>query len=89
VVTNGYQDDAAVMVGRQALVAYTSRTSLQVDTSRFPAGTYRVRWFNPRSGSTVDAGSTTMGAGSQTFDRPDTEDWVLLLDDRALDLRAP
>jgi hypothetical protein len=90
VVTNGYQDDAAVMVGRRLLVAYSSGgAGLQVDRSRFPAGRYRVRWFNPRNGSTVDAGGTTMGAGSETFDRPDPEDWVLLLDDEALGLPAP
>ncbi len=87
VVTSG--GDSASRASSTVLVAYTTGGSLTVDRSQFTAGTYSVRWFNPRDGSTTDDGTATFGSGSQSFSPPDSGDWVLLADLASLALGAP
>jgi hypothetical protein len=87
VVTSGAADDQAVRASSRVLVAWTSGGALTVDKSQFDAGTYRVRWYDPTTGLTTDAGTTTMGSGSQVF--TPAGERVLLIDDETLGLGAP
>jgi hypothetical protein len=78
------------MASNQILVAYTGTgASLTVAKSQFAAATFNVNWYNPRDGSTTSGGTAVFGAGSQVFNPPDANDWVLLLDDQALGLTNP
>ena len=42
-------------------------------------GSLAGRWFNPRSGAFAEPKDVTLTNGRQTFDAPDTNDWVLLV----------
>jgi hypothetical protein len=80
------------MYNTQILVAYNkqgSGTGLTVNKAVFTSATFNVRWYNPRDGSISGATTTAMGSGTQVFTAPDTNDWVLLLDDQALGLGSP
>jgi hypothetical protein len=45
------------------------------------AGTYRVQWLHPESGTYTDAGNIRVENGSETFTPPSSheDDWVLHL----------
>lgn len=92
-VIDGYgtegPDYAPVLASDQVLVAYTPGRALTVDLSRFADVAFNVRWYNVRNGETTFAGSSTFGSGSETFSPPDSNDWVLLLDDQNLGLGDP
>jgi hypothetical protein len=49
--------------------------SVGVDTSKLAGDTLAVTWFNPRTGESHPGEGT--GA---SFEAPDDEDWVLILD---------
>ncbi|HEU4996927.1 MAG TPA: DUF4038 domain-containing protein [Gemmatimonadaceae bacterium] len=96
-VTAGYDSGGGegvtyspVMASNQMLVAYVrAGGSLTVNRAQFTTATFNVRWYNPRTGATTNSGTAAFGSGSQTFTAPDSNDWVLLLDDVALGLGAP
>jgi fibronectin type 3 domain-containing protein len=92
--TSGYGPEglgyAPVMYGTQQLVAYIpDGDALTVDKSQFTPGTYTVTWFNPRDGTSVAGGTSSFGNGLEVFTPPDSNDWVLLLDDQSLGLGQP
>lgn len=95
VVTGTFTDGDTyrpVAANSQMLVAYTNGVALVVDKTQFTSATFNVNWYNVRDGSTTSGGTTSMGAGTQTFTPPTTgsgNDWVLLLDDQALSLSNP
>jgi hypothetical protein len=83
--TNSQKPYQKVSADRKYSVAYLpqhSSTYSGTMNGLTSSRTYRARWFNPRSGayttiSTNITGSTTWAIPNQ----PDTNDWVLLVDD--------
>ncbi len=66
-----------------------SEQTVKVDLGRLQAGPLRVRWYDPRTGSTRDAG-TVEGPGLRDFRSPaNGPDWVLVLDRVAANHPAP
>jgi hypothetical protein len=77
--------------GAEALAAHgenmviflpTASSAPTVDLSNF-AGTYRVRWFDPRTGNEVNEGPVIQGGAPRTLQVMATEsslDWIVLLD---------
>jgi hypothetical protein len=53
-----------------------------------PSGSYTVKWYNPRSGGTLQNGSvTSVGSGTVSIGYPPSEasnDWVVLINHVAL-----
>jgi hypothetical protein len=80
---------AAYTANRGTLIAYlpTPRT-LTVNLSRLAGEIKRQWWFNPRTGD-VQAGGEVNGQGLHEFTPPGAEDWVLVIDDKALALPPP
>jgi hypothetical protein len=60
--------------GKRAAIYLPSPRPLKVDRSRLQAGA-RAYWFDPRTGSRIDATSI-----DETFNAPTAEDWVLLFE---------
>lgn len=67
--------------GSYALVYFPeSEQSATIDFSPLKRGTFRVRWYDPRTGAARDAG-TTSGPGQRELRSPaNGPDWVLVLD---------
>lgn len=60
-------------------VLIDSRSGERVEWMRaLPAGRYRVRWFNPRTGAITEAGEVS-GKPGTTVVKPDAEEWLLYL----------
>ncbi|RXK55597.1 DUF4038 domain-containing protein [Oleiharenicola lentus] len=60
-----------------------------VDLSRLKPGTFRVRWYDPRTGASRDAG-TISGPGPRELRSPaNGPDWVLVLDHTGAGYPAP
>jgi hypothetical protein len=51
-------------------------------------GTARAHWYNPRTGDTTFINDYST-SGAQTFAPPDTNDWVLVIDDASAAFLAP
>lgn len=98
VVTAGYgSGDTLTTTARarngQTVIAYIpngSVTPLRVNMSKITsaAATTKCWWFNPRDGSTKLIG-TYPNSGIRNFTPPDTNDWVLVIDDAHANLSAP
>lgn len=66
-----------------------SEQTVKVDLGRLKAGSLLVRWFNPRTGSTQNAG-TVEAPGMHDFRSPaNGPDWVLVLDSASAGYPAP
>ncbi|HUK51812.1 MAG TPA: putative collagen-binding domain-containing protein, partial [Candidatus Binatia bacterium] len=67
-----------------------SATTISVNLARISSSTSAVHgwWFNPRTGATNDLG-TFANSGTMMFTPPDSDDWVLVLDDAGAALPAP
>jgi len=80
---------AAVTDDGATLMAYmpTGR-QITIDTTKLSGSSFRGWWFNPRQGETEAAGELP-GGGTLTFEPPDREDWVLVVDDVDKALPAP
>jgi hypothetical protein len=77
----------------QTIIAYVpngNRARLTLDMSKITTGINQATcwWFNPSSGATTLIG-TFATFGSRNFTPPDSNDWVLVLDDTAANLPAP
>lgn len=77
----------------QTMIAYIpngNQATITINMAGITSSTNTVHgwWFNPRSGATTDLGTFT-NSGSRAFVPPDTNDWVLVLDDGAAALTAP
>jgi chitodextrinase len=94
VLTSGYQSGstyatAARMSDGSSIVAYipTGRT-VTIDLTKIFAASAAAWWYDPRTGSATSSG-TFATTGSHAFTPPDTNDWVLVIDDASLNLSPP
>jgi hypothetical protein len=76
--------------GSTIIVYLPSRQTITIDMTKItdPGNTAKCNWFNPRTGAAMAIGSLTT-FGSHDFMTPDTDDWVLVIDSVAADLRTP
>ena len=98
VVTSGYGSGSTITVTArtsdgQTIISYIpngNSTTITVAMSQITSSTNTVHgwWFNPSSGATTDL-STFSNSGTHNFTPPDSNDWVLVLDDNAAGLPAP
>ena len=98
VVTSGYGSGTATTTAArtsdgQTIIAYIpngSSTTLTVDMTKIDSQTNKAKswWFNPRTGTSTQNGIYA-NSGSQTFIPPDSNDWVLVIDDAKANLVAP
>lgn len=98
VVTGGYGSGAALTTSArtrngQTIIAYIpngNSSTLTVDMSKISSSRKVTKcwWFNPRDGSAKLIG-TFPASGSRQFPPPDSQDWVLVIDDARGDLPAP
>jgi len=98
VVTAGYGSGSTLSVDSrssdgQTIIAYIpngNAATLTVDMSKVTSssGTAKCWWFSPSSGATTLIGSYA-NSGTQNFTPPDSNDWVLVIDDVGSNLPAP
>jgi hypothetical protein len=77
----------------QTIISYIpngNATTLTVDLTKISSAkqSSTVWWFNPSTGIATQIG-TLSTSGIHTFTPPDSNDWVLVLDDASADLKAP
>jgi hypothetical protein len=77
----------------QTIIAYIpngNATTLTVDMTQITSAssTAICWWFNPRDGSTTMIGAYA-NSGTQKFTPPDSNDWVLVIDNASANLAAP
>jgi hypothetical protein len=77
----------------QTVIAYIpngNQTTLKVDMSKITSAnkTAKCWWFNPSSGTTSSI-ATVPNFGTRDFTPPDSNDWVLVIDDATPKLAAP
>jgi hypothetical protein len=98
VVTGGYgSGDQITVTSRtsdgQTIIAYIpngNATTLTVDMTRITSARHQATcwWFNPSSGATSLIGSYA-NSGTKNFTPPDSNDWVLVIDDASANLPPP
>ena len=73
---------------RTTLFVYMpSARSVSVDSRRLQGNRVQAWWYDPETGNSTDAG--IFDEGDESFSPPGNGDWVLVLDDAALNLPAP
>ena len=98
VVTSGYGlGDTITVTARscdgQTIISYVpngnaARITVNMAQITSSASTVNEWWFNPSTGATTHIGTAT-ASGSANFTPPDSNDWVLVLDDNSAGLPAP
>ena len=98
VVTAGYGSGLTVTTAArtsdgQTIIAYIpngNATTITVAMNQITSSTNTVQgwWFNPTTAATTNMG-TFPNSGTQNFTPPDSNDWVLVLDDASAGLPAP
>ncbi|MGA9778103.1 MAG: DUF4038 domain-containing protein [Verrucomicrobiia bacterium] len=97
VVTNGYGTDggsnfvtAAREVSGKTVIAYIPQNdpTITVAMTNISGSTATAWWFNPTNAADTLIGSYRT-TGSQTFTPPDSNDWVLVLDDASQNYPPP
>ena len=98
VVTAGYGSGLTVTTAArtsdgQTIIAYIpngNATTIAVNMARITSASSSVQgwWFNPRAGTATNLG-TFANTGTYDFTPPDSNDWVLVLDDASANLPAP
>jgi PKD repeat protein len=98
VVTAGYGTGATLTVTSrtsdgQSIIAYIPNgiaATITVDMTKIISSTSTVQgwWFDPQTGATLNLGAFS-NSGKQNFRPPDSNDWVLVLDDASAKLPAP
>ena len=72
-----------------SVIAYLpTRRQVTIDMTEIAGTSAKAWWWNPRTNAATDAG-TFATTGTQNFTPPDTNDWVLVLDDAAAGFSAP
>lgn len=80
---------SALTTDRQTFIAYTpSQKTLTVDLSQIEGSDVRAWWFDPVSGIATLI-SDFPANGTQDFTPPASGDWLLVIDNAALDLPPP
>ncbi|MEW6329951.1 MAG: glycoside hydrolase family 140 protein [Pseudomonadota bacterium] len=94
VLTAGFQSGASQAAAARAsdgstIIAYipTSR-AVTIDLAKIAGASVRAWWFNPRTAAATLI-STYPARGTMAFTPPGSGDWVLVLDNAALQLPAP
>jgi hypothetical protein len=94
VLTAGYQSGmtyatAARTSDGSTVIAYvpTQRT-ITIDMTKIGGTSARTWWYNPRTGVATFVGDFST-SGTRSFTLPDANDWILVLDNAALNLPAP
>ena len=98
VVTAGYGSGLTITTAArtsdgQTIIAYIpngNATTITVDMANITSSTSTVQgwWFNPQTAAATSIG-TFPNSGNQNFTAPDSNDWVLVLDDASANLPAP
>lgn len=98
VVTAGYGSGSTLTVTSrtsdgQTIMSYIpngSAATITVDMTKITSTTslVRGRWFDPQTGAVRDLG-TFANSSTRNFTPPDSNDWILILDDNAVNLSAP
>ena len=98
VVTAGYGSGATLTTTArtsdgQSVIVYIpngNAATITVNLSKITSSTGTVQgwWYDPQTGSTQNLGAFS-NSGTRTFRAPDTNDWVLVLDDASANLPAP
>ncbi len=83
-----YSAAARTLDGNTALIYFPEAKTITVDMIQISGTTANVWWFNPRDGS-AQAGAALPTTGSHLFTPPSNNDWLLVLDNAALNLPAP
>ena len=96
VVTNGggkYPVTIAAMhaADGETVIVYLPGGTLgpTVALNKVSGGGAKAWWFNPRTGGHMLIGTYPTTSGNRTYPLPDTNDWVLVLDDATKNLPAP
>ncbi len=84
---------AAITSDGQTIIAYIplgNATVVGLDMTKIRSASNRAKcwWFNPRDGSTKLIGNLAT-AGISNFTPPDSNDWVLVIDDAGANLPSP
>lgn len=94
VMTAGYQSGTTVastarVADGSTIISYlpTQRT-VTINMSQINGTAAQVWWYNPSTNTSTSAG-TFPTSGSQNFTPPSAGDWVLVIDNAALNLPAP
>ncbi|MGK2868821.1 MAG: glycoside hydrolase family 140 protein [Mycobacterium sp.] len=74
--------------GAYMMVYSADGRPVSVDLNRLSGATARLWWYDPRSGTAIDA-TTVPSAGEITMTPPEAGDWVLVVDDTAHGFPAP
>ena len=98
VVTAGYGSGSTLTTTArtsdgQSIISYIpngNATTITVNLAEITSsrGTLQAWWFNPQTGAATSLG-TFPNSGTQNFTPPDSNDWVLVLDDASANLPAP
>jgi hypothetical protein len=98
VVTAGYgSGSTATVTSRtsdgQTIIAYVpngNSTTITVNMSQITSASSTANgwWFNPSSGATTLIGAFAT-SGNHVFTPPDSNDWILVIDDASANLTAP
>ncbi len=94
VMTAGHGSGSTRAVTSRALdgssvIAYIpTRREVTIDLTEIAGSTAQVWWWNPRSNTASSAGTLSTTA-SQRLTPPDTNDWVLVIDDASQNLPPP
>jgi hypothetical protein len=98
VVTAGFGSGANLAVTSrtsdgQTIIAYIpngNAATLTVDMTRITSAIHEATcwWYNPSSGAATLIGSYA-NSGTRVFTAPDSNDWVLVIDDASASLPAP
>ncbi len=90
ITANNYAT-AAETVNSNTVIAYIPTGNLQpvkLAMSKISGSTANAWWYNVTNGVATEIGSYST-TGSRTFTPPDTNDWVLVLDDASQDYPPP
>jgi hypothetical protein len=86
--TNNYVTSSMTR-SKNTFIAYAySATSLTINLSAFNGTSVNVYWYNPSNGSATLNG-TYAASGSRSFTLPTSSDWVMVIDNAALNLTIP
>ncbi len=86
--TTEYVSAARASDGSTVLAYLPVGHAVSVDLSSIPGASAKLWWFNPRDGASLNIGSFP-SSGSQVLTPPDTDDWVLVIDDESRNLPPP
>jgi Protein of unknown function (DUF4038)/Putative collagen-binding domain of a collagenase len=76
--------------GRSIIVYLPSGQTVTIDMRKItdPGGIAICNWFDPRTGAVITIGNLA-NSSSRIFAPPDSNDWVLVIDSAAANLRTP